>query len=241
MTFKKLYSISFEFHEEYDKNLNKLINYIEDSKENSIIVAPELCLTNFSFERLEEAAIFSQSSLKKLLPLSKNRVITFSMITKEGEKFFNTAITLYNNKIQHKQSKYRLFKFGNEHKYYTPGNFEDIKIFHINNIRLAILICFEIRFIDLWKKIQGADIIMIPALWGKLRKKQLEIITQAMAVINQAYVIVANSKNSDMADSSAIITPFGERVLDDNKNILSKEFKISEIKKMRKYMNIGLS
>ena len=174
------------------------------------------------------------------MPFSKDRVITLSLTTKHNNKYFNTAMTFYNNKIIHSQSKYKLFKFGNEHKYFYPGDKEKIKIFEINGIRFAILICFEIRFIELWQKIQGADIIMVPALWGKLRKRQLEIISQAMAVINQAYVIVSNSKNDDMASSSAIINPFGEKILDDKKNILSMDFDKNEIKKMRRYMDIGL-
>ena len=241
MTFKKLYSISFDFYENsYEENLEKLLFFINKTESNSVIVAPELCLTNFSFGKLEESANFGKEAIKEILPYSKDRVIILSLTTKHNNKYFNTAIALYDNKIIHYQSKYKLFKFGNEHKYFSPGDEKEIKIFEINGIRFAVLICFEIRFIKLWEKIQGADIIMIPALWGKLRKKQLEIISQAMGVINQAYVIVANSKNEDMADSSAIITPFGERVLDDKKNILSMDFDKNEIKKMRRYMDIGL-
>ncbi len=241
MTFKKLYSISFDFYEDsYNENLEKLIDRVEKCEENSIIVAPELCLTNFSFDNLQKSAKFGKKAIEEIKRYSKNKVITFSLTTQRDGKFYNSAITLYQKQIVHSQDKYKLFKFGNEDRYFTSGEVEKIKIFEINGIKFAILICFEIRFITLWQRIQGADVIMIPALWGKLRKKQLEIISQAMGVINQAYVIVANSKNSDMASSSAIITPFGERVMDDNKDILQMPFLPKEIKKMRKYMDIGL-
>ena len=117
---------------------------------------------------------------------------------------------------------------------------EDIKIVEVNGIRIAVLICFEIRFCDLWRKIQGADIIFVPALWGKLRKKQLEIISDALAVVNQAYVIVSNSKNDNMASSSAIITPFGDSYRDDKKELLEIEFDKNLVNKMRRYMDVGI-
>jgi len=142
--------------------------------------------------------------------------------------------------VLHTQAKYKLFKFGFEDKYFSPGNEKDIKIVEIDGLKIATLICFEIRFIDLWKKIQGADIIVIPALWGKLRKEQLEAITKAMGIINQAFVVLANSANVDMAKSSGIITPFGKEYRNDGSEIIHHNADLNEIKKMRRYMDIGL-
>jgi hypothetical protein len=84
------------------------------------------------------------------------------------------------------------------------------------------------------------DILLVPALWGILRKRQLEIISDSLAVINQCYVMVSNSKNEDMASSSAIITPFGECVRDDEKDILQMQYDKKEIIKMRRYMDVGI-
>ena len=68
----------------------------------------------------------------------------------------------------------------------------------------------------------------------------MEIISSSLAVINQAYVVVSNSKNSDMASSSAVVTPFGEVFRDDNQDFLELDFKINEVKKMRRYMDVGI-
>jgi predicted amidohydrolase len=118
---------------------------------------------------------------------------------------------------------------------------KDIKIIEINGIKIASLICFELRFTELWEQIKGADIISVPAMWGKLRKTHYEKLTTALAIANQAYVIASDSSNEDMASSSGIITPFGEEFRDDSKEIISLEFQPKEIKKMRKYITIGLS
>lgn len=242
MTSRQFVALQFDYHDNsYHDNLSQLLTLIKQSDESAIVLAPELCLTNFSFEKMDEAAIFGQEALKEILPLSKNRVIAFSMTEKREGKFYNTAKILFGKKVIHSQDKVQLFKFGEEDNYFEAGNIEKVKIVTIDGLKFAILICFEIRFTSLWDLIRGADIIMIPALWGKLRKSQFESITTAMAIINQAFVIAADASEEAMASSSAIITPFGEALRDDKKEFISLNADLKEIKKMRRYMDIGLS
>ncbi len=238
---REMIALQFIFSEDdYADNLKRLKSLILESSEDAIIVAPELCLTHFSFNRLQEAANFSKEAIKEILQISNKRIITFTIIEEIEGKFYNSAKLIHDGKIIHSQPKVKLFKFGEENKYYSEGKQEDIKIIDINGLKFAILICFEIRFKDLWMQIEGADIILVPSLWGKLRKSHFEIITQALAVINQAFVIAANSREKEMAKSSAIISPFGEAFRDDKSNFLSINTDLKEIKKMRRYMDIGL-
>jgi predicted amidohydrolase len=64
----------------------------------------------------------------------------------------------------------------------------------------------------------------------------LDILTKALAVLNQCYVIVSNANDSDMASSSAIISPMGESVCDDSLEAVNGEIDFREIKKMRRYI-----
>ena len=241
MTSKKLVVLSFSFFEDrYEDNLKKLLSGILKAPKGSIVLAPELCLTNFSFDDMDRASAFGESSMSKIKEASKDKIVSFSLTTKKDDNFFNTALIIHDGEIKYQQNKYKLFKFGDEDRYFKSGDEDKIQIVEIDGIKFATLICFEIRFKELWKKIEGADIILIPALWGKLRKKQFEIITSSLAVINQAFVMASDSKNSDMAGSSAIITPFGERLLDDSKDYLEFEADLNEIKKMRRYMDVGI-
>jgi len=238
---KELVALQFPFFEDrYEENLSKLTTLIKQSPKNSVVVAPELCLTNLSFDKMEEAAEFSKKALEEILKLSDGRVIAFTLTEKIDGKFYNSAKILHGGKVIHSQPKAKLFKFGDEDKFFQAGNEENIKIVEINGLKYAILICFEIRFIKFWERIQGADIILIPALWGKLRKEQYETITKSMAIINQAFVIASDSANSDMASSSGIITPFGEEFRDDESEFISHLADLKGIKKMRRYMDIGL-
>ncbi len=239
---KPLVSLQFSFFEEsYEQNLQKLISLIKKSPDDAVVVAPELCLTNFSFQNFEKAATFGQEAKKSILPLSKNRLISFSMIEKIDGKFYNNAKIFYKQQEIYTQAKAKLFTFGDEDKYFTAGEEKNIQIIEIDGIRYGILICFEIRFINLWEQIQGADIILIPALWGVLRKEQLEAITKAMAILNQAFVIISDSANTNMAKGSGIITPFGISKIDDNSEYIMHLADLKEIKKMRRYMDIGLT
>ncbi|OQX73799.1 MAG: hypothetical protein B6D59_04700 [Campylobacteraceae bacterium 4484_4] len=226
--------------DDFSGNLQRLLEHLERQNEGSIIVAPELVLSNFSFDRLNRAADFTEEAMPKLLKATRKKTLCFTAITRAEGGFYNEALLLHDGRIFHRQPKVKLFRFGDEHRYYLPGDEEKIKIVEIEGLRFAILICFEIRFCQFWERIKGADIIMIPALWGELRKSQFEAITRALAIMNQAFVIAANSANDDMAKSSGIITPFGEERRDDTAERIGLEADLREIRKMRRYMDIGL-
>jgi predicted amidohydrolase len=235
-----LIALQFETTEHFQANLDKLITLIKQSKPNDIILAPELCLNGYAYNKMEEAVNITKIALPKILELSQNRTIIATFTTKTENGYKNTLYTFSSGKIIHTQSKYKLFPLGDEEKHFKAGNKEDIKIIDINGIKIASLICFELRFTELWEQLKGADIICVPAMWGKLRKSHYEKLTSALAIANQCYVIASDSSNDDMASSSGIITPFGEELRDDSLELISLEYSPKEIKKMRKYITIGL-
>ena len=235
-----LISLQLKTSEDFKKNLQKLIQHIIKTPKDSLILAPELYLTGYAYDRLAEAVTMTNKAIKVLKKLSKNKIISLTMTTKKDKNYFNTLHIFYQGKIVHTQSKVKLFHLGNEQKYFTQGSKDDIKIIEINNIKIATLICFELRFIDLWKKVQGADIILIPAMWGKLRKQNYESLCNSLAIANQCYIVASDSANFDMAKESAIISPFGEVIKNDNKKVISSVFDKKEIKKMRRYLYTGI-
>ena len=225
----------------FEDNLIYLKNLIHSCEENSLILAPELALSGFCYERMEEASDFSIKAIEQLKQLSSNKIIALTFITKENEKFFNTLYVFHKQKIVLTQSKVQLFPLGNELEYFSPGEEEDIKIIEINGIKIATLICFELRFPRLWQKVKGADIILNPAMWGLKRKDHYETISKSLALINQCFVIASNCADENMARGSAIISSFGNVIKDDSKEIIKTVFDSNEIQKTRKYIDIGLN
>ena len=224
----------------FQDNLKHLENLILQTPLDSFILAPELCLTDYSYENIEEASKITTQAIQSLTTLSKDRTISLTMTTKIDEKYFNTFYIFHKEKIVHTQSKVKLFTLNDENKYFTAGDEKDIKLFEIDGLKIGVLICFELRFIEFWQKLKGADIILIPAMWGAKRKDNYETLTKALAVANQCFVIASDSAHESCAKSSAIISPFGDVVIDDTKEVLSKIVDLKEIKLMRKYLDVGI-
>lgn len=235
-----LVALQTKTNENFQDNLDYLEKLILKTPANSFILAPELALNAYAYERLEEAVKISEKAIKRFLLLSKDRTISLTMTTKENENYFNTFFIFHKEKIIHKQSKIKLFVLNDEKRYFTAGDENNLKIFEIDGIKIAVLICFELRYIEFWQKIKGADIILVPAMWGEKRKENYEVLTQALAIANQCFVIASDSANKECAKSSAIISPFGNVIRDDNEEIISSFVDLKEIKKMRKYLNVGI-
>ena len=236
----KLIALQIKTTPNFQENLDELKSLINSCEKDSIILAPELALSEFSYDRMEEASTFSIKAIEEIKVLSEDKIIALTFITKNKNKFFNTLYIFHNSKIIHTQSKVKLFPLGNELEYFSSGDEQDIKIIEINGLKIATLICFELRFPQLWEKIRGTDIILNPAMWGLKRKDHYESISKALALVNQCFVIASNSANDNMAKGSAIISPFGNVVKDDLKTKIEVNFDKDEIKKVRTYINIGL-
>ena len=96
------------------------------------------------------------------------------------------------------------------------------------------------RFKELWQKSQGADVIAAPSYWGVLRSEHFKIITQSLALINQCYVVASDSQNEDCTKLSGIIDPHGKEYRNKNAPSLMLGYDKKEIKKMRRYMDVGI-
>lgn len=232
----ELVSLQLPTTKRYQENLDSLLTYLDKYQEKDIIVAPEVCLTGLDYEHMATAAKFSANALKTLKKEVDEQIVVLTLILEDGEDFVNQAVVIHKHKIVHKQEKVKLFKLGDEDLYFKAGKKKKIESFEIEGVKYAILICFELRFKDLWKQVEGADVVLVPARWGKPRKKHLEVLSSALAVMNQCYVVVSNSKDMDMASSSAVISPSGEVIMDDKQETIEATIDFREIKKMRRYV-----
>lgn len=237
---KNIVVLQLETSENFKINLMNLVLKIKSIDIPSIIIAPELTLTGYAYDRMNEASALTLEAIKKLQELSNIHTIALTMTTKKEEKFYNTLHIFHKGTLTHTQSKHKLFVLNDERVHFSPGSLEDIKVIDLDGIKIATLICFELRYLELWQKVQGADIILVPAMWGAKRKQNFETLTRGLAVMNQCYVAAADSANDDMAKSSGIIGPFGDEYRDDNMEVLEKMIDLNEIKKMRRYLPVGI-
>jgi predicted amidohydrolase len=220
----------------YQKNLDALLSFIKQHKDKKLIVAPEVCLTGYDYERVSEAAIFSKEALRQLIGIVDEQIVVLTLLMEEAEGFVNMAVVIHQHKVVHRQRKAKLFKLGEEDRYLRSGSTNEVVIFEIEPFKYALLICFELRFKELWRQIEGADVVIIPARWGLPRKSHLEVLSRALAIMNQCYVVVANSADEDMAQSSALIAPDGDVIMDDKAEAIEGVIRGREITKARRYI-----
>ena len=229
-------SLQLPTHMRYQENLDTLLHYLKTHQDKHIVIAPEVFLTGLDYAHMTTAAKFSANALKTLKKEIDEQVVVLTLILEDGEDFVNQAVVIHKHKIIHKQEKIKLFKLGDEDLYFKAGKKKKIKPFVLDGVVYALLICFELRFKELWKQIEGADVVLIPARWGKPRKKHLEVLSEALAVMNQCYVVLSNASDIDMASSSAIISPTGEAIRNDKQEAIEGTIDFREIKKMRRYI-----
>lgn len=234
----ELCSLLFSTTSNYKSNLQTLLSLIEKSKSNSLIVAHEVCLTGFDYENLEDATSFSSNAIEKLKIASKNKIIILTMLEEENGKIYNNAKVFYGGEILYSRAKARLFELGDEDKYMQSGDDNSVDIIEVAGIKIAVLICFELRFRELLERCDGADVIAVPAWWGVLRSEHFKTLTKSLALMNQCYVVASDDLSTECSTLSAIINPNGEARYNKEKASISQEYLKKEIRFMRKYIKV---
>jgi len=238
---RSLVSLRFASENSYKKNLDTLISLVKECDERAIIVAPEVCLTGYDYDHFEAAIAFTASAIKELLTHLGERILIFTVIEKRSNGVFNVAKVLHKGAVVHNQAKAKLFMFGDEHHYFNSGDERAVALFEIDGIMMGILICFELRFKDFWQQLEGADIIAIPARWGAIRAQNFRSLTNALAIMNQCYVVASDASNEEFSGESGIINPFGVEIRNGDDTVLTLPYDEREIKAMRRYMKVGIS
>jgi len=236
----KLCSLLFETGSDYEENLQHLLGLIEAREPQSLIVASEVCLTGYDYDNMEKMLAFAPRAIEAIKASSTDKIIILTLLEERDGKVYNFAKVFHNGAVVYERAKAKLFRFGDEHRYMQEGSVADFKIVTVDGIKIAVFICFELRFKELWCKSEGADVIAVPSWWGVLRREHFKIFTQALALTNQCYVVASDAKNEECTAQSGIINPQGEAQRNNNNACLCLPYKPKEIRLMRRYMDVGI-
>lgn len=238
--FKDLLSLSFVTTSDLEQNLQTLLTMLESADEESFIVAPEVALSGFDYDHLESIVAFAPRAIKEIKAATKEKTLIVTLLEKKGDKIYNSVKLFHKGEVIFERAKARLFALGDEEKHMSQGDERDIALVEIDGVKVGILICFELRFKQFWSELEGADIIAIPAWWGVLRATHLAQLSQALALINQCYVVVSDSANAECSGECSIISPFGVVQQNGNTPCLKVPYEQKEIKRMRRYIDVGI-
>ncbi|QKG30233.1 carbon-nitrogen hydrolase family protein [Campylobacter sp. RM16187] len=195
------------------ERIEELLNFIKDAPKNSIISSSELCISGYDFKGLDKN--FNENLIQNLQrALEENKFLTFTYLGNEhkksdtlNQKSYNQFTFLSQDGIIYTQPKCKLFKPNLEDKKFDKGNERTIGHSYFQGIKFGTLICFELRFSELWAKLKECEIIFVPAMWGKERKDAYISLCKALAIANNCFVVASSSLDLEFA---GVFMPTGE-------------------------------
>ena len=204
-----------------------------------IAVLPEMFTTGFSMSATQYAEEGEGKTLTALKAWAARYDVALagSFIAREDGKCYNRGffvkpcgeVTFYD--------KRHLFRMGDEGKVFTAGNRR--VIVEYREWRIALFICYDLRF-PVWSRCRGDyDVALYPASWPASRRRAWQTLLQARAIENEAFVIGANRTGSDpttnYSGESAIIGFKGEILaqIGAEEGVISAELDAEELAQFR--------
>jgi omega-amidase len=209
----------------------------------SLVVLPELSLVGFTMRRDEVSESADGATRHFYAELSRQHKVTLV----GGASWWgadglgrNMALVLGpDGELQATYCKQHPFSFAGETNHYESGR--EFATFEWGGARCAPLVCYDLRFPETFRHLvaEGVELFVVIANWPTPRVHHWEILLQARAVENQAYVLGVNRCGSDpnvpYPGSTRLIDPQGAVVscLDDRCGCLRAELDLPALRAYR--------
>ncbi len=177
-----------------------------------LVVLPETFTSGFSMEveRLAEPPGGPSSAWLLRRAAALDAVITGSVITRDGERYYNRLLWAAPGEELRHYDKRHLFRMGREHQHFTAGRAAWSVAWRGFNV--CPLVCYDLRFPVFSRRRPGLDydLLLYVANWPAARADAWRQLLRARAIENQAYVVGVNRVGEDgrgvpyAGDSAAI-------------------------------------
>lgn len=224
MTISRLYPLTLDakFGE---KRVDFLIEKIKEIPPNSLILSGELAFCGYR----DFGTDFYARAMEKIAPNLENKLLAYT----QKNANFNEFIIFNEHEILHSQCKTKLFKPNLEDKNFMSKSEKEIIKFKICGVKFGVLICFELRFLQLWERLCGAQIILVPAMWGAQKKAQFFTLLRALALQTRAYVVAVSDGGKTQLKMAKVFYP-------DGKSAKWAKFNLARIDEFRQNLGINL-
>ncbi len=206
------------FWEDIQKNLINFELKIKNiDQPTDVVVLPEMFTTGFSMNPSEFSESVEGKTVNWMRKMASDReaLILGSIIINDEGRFVNRLLAVYpDGKIDY-YDKRHLFAMAGEHKEYTPGNKR--LIVNYKGWRINPLICYDLRFPVWSRNLSDYDVQIYVANWPEKRSFHWNILLQARAIENQAYVVGVNRIGEDgngyaHSGDTCVFDPLGVRI-----------------------------
>lgn len=231
--------------EEPMRNLEKVQGMLDSlDGQKTTLVLPELWSTCFSKEYIQRSSnaesLICLDILKKWCRKNGNWCIAGSLPWREGTRLFNRCWIINDaGESEAFYDKIHLFSKLEEEAVFSSGS--NPLIFRINDVTCAVIICYDLRFPELYRcmALAGVEVLFVVAQWPQKRISAWKVLLKGCAVANQMSVIACNrSGKSDClyGGQSMMISPWGDIIAScgQEESLLQADIYISEVRKARK-------
>ena len=163
-----------------------------------LAVLPEMFTTGFCVDRMDLAETMTGETIQSLKKWASqwNMAITGSFIATENEHIYNRAFFVFPNGSIRTADKRHLFSMGKENEIFTSGN--EKLVVNYKGFNIFILVCYDLRFPVWSRNVNNAyDMLIYVANFPHARVHVWDVLLQARALENQAYVCGVNRVGTD--------------------------------------------
>lgn len=188
----------------------------------SLIILPETFSTGFSMNLATTAEPENgptEQFLREMAAQYQSCVIGGVVTTAGDGRGMNQALALApDGMLLARYTKNFPFSLGGEDKTHVAGS--AVALFEWQGLRIAPLICYDLRFPELARSAirAGAEVLVFIAAWPVKRIHHWMTLLQARAIENQAYVIGVNRCGTDpeftYTGRSLVVDPHGLVIAD---------------------------
>ncbi|MCD8166432.1 MAG: amidohydrolase [Bacteroides sp.] len=168
------------------------------SGETDLAVLPEMFSTGFSMNSSELAESNAGDTITSLQNFAQESgiALTGSFIAKDKGHYYNRAFFLTPEGDQYYYDKRHLFRMGNERDHFSTGNTPCVLSY--KGWKICLTVCYDLRFPVWCRNLNNRyDLLLVVANWPEARRKVWDILLQARAMENMAYVCGVNRIGTD--------------------------------------------
>jgi omega-amidase len=210
-----------------------------------LLVLPELWGSGYDLGRADELADELHTGLfASVVALARHHrlAICGSLLEWDADEQrpYNTA-TLYDaaGALRGRYRKIHRFGLMNEDQHLGAG--EEAPILHTAWGDLALAICYDLRFPELFRRyaLEGARAIVMPSEWPVQRIEHWRTLVRARAIENQCFMVACNRVGSDRANTfggySVVVDPWGAVLVegDDQEGLLHATLDLDLVDEVR--------
>ena len=220
-------------------NLSQISKLVSSINEADLIVLPEMWSSGFTMKaNIYHSATSNAVELMQEWAVAKQATICGSLITKDGEAYYNRLYCVGPEGVLATYDKRHLFGFAGEDRSFRGG--DERQEIAINGFNIRLNVCYDLRF-PVWSRNDSDyDILLYVANWPDKRIAAWQTLLRARAIENQTYVIGCNCVGEDLwsntySGHSAIIEPDGQYLAKgEGEQIMSGTLALQNLKKFRK-------